>query len=173
MTESKKVSIRPLWWKSSTSSHAVPVRKAWSAGRLLILMLRKSISSLLNETAHEAKTGALFIAAYPQRGRTGGGGRMKSMPLRNLPPFSDLPSKLRMISSTWKGDSKIMGKMAGMDEKMHKSHPTSVFLPWKEPKPWPLIPKRKQNLPWNLLAKGRNRSLRLHGICTIARNRSL
>ena len=46
MTE-QRVSIRRLWWKSSTSSHAVPVRKAWSAGRLLILMLRKSTSSLL------------------------------------------------------------------------------------------------------------------------------
>ena len=65
--------------------------------------------------------------------------RMKSMPLRNLPPFSDLPSKLRMISSTWKGTAKSWGKW--LEWMKRCTNPlTSVFLPWKEPKPWPLIP---------------------------------
>lgn len=88
---------------------------------------------------HEAKTGALFIAAIRSGPFWAAAARMKSMPLRNLPPFSDLPSKLRMISSTWKGTAKSWGKW--LEWMKRCTNPlTSVFLPWKEPKPWPLIP---------------------------------
>ena len=61
------------------------------------------------------------------------------MPLRNLPPFFGLAFQITDDILDVEGDSKIMGKMAGMDEKMHKSTYVSL-LPWKEPKPWPLIP---------------------------------
>lgn len=76
---------------------------------------------------HEAKTGALFIAAIRSGALLGGGSKDEVNALTKFATFFGLAFQITDDILDVEGDSKIMGKMAGMDEKMHKSTYVSLF----------------------------------------------
>ena len=76
---------------------------------------------------HEAKTGALFIAAIRSGALLGGGSKDEVNALTKFATFFGLAFQITDDILDVEGDSKIIGKMAGMDEKMHKSTYVSLF----------------------------------------------
>ena len=88
---------------------------------------------------HEAKTGAMFVAAVRGGAMLGGA---DPETLRIMTHFANLFGLAFQITDDIldvEGDVKVMGKPAHSDEKLHKSTYVSLLV-WKKPGKWPPRP---------------------------------
>jgi geranylgeranyl diphosphate synthase type II len=76
---------------------------------------------------HEAKTGALFIASIRSGAILGGGSKEEINGLTKFAALFGLAFQITDDILDVEGDARIMGKNAGMDEKMNKSTYVSLY----------------------------------------------
>jgi geranylgeranyl diphosphate synthase type II len=127
MTEQKGVSPQTMMELIHLVARCAGPEGMVGGQALDILAENKHLSAAEMKQLHEAKTGALFIAAIRSGAILGGGSKEEVNALTKFAALFGLAFQITDDILDVEGDASIMGKSAGMDAKMNKSTYVSLY----------------------------------------------